>query len=114
MSTRIAKARPLPSIECNSIAIGKRGVANSDAITGTILYCISSELESGRFVLLSQEPWVRLQYGVTSLKGVPRTQVAERFLEFVLDAEREASLEEHRLITRFDSDRTRRSRTRKA
>ena len=114
VSTRIASARPLPSLECNSLATVKRVVANSDAITGTILSCISSELESGRFVLLSQEPWLRLQYGVTSLKGVPRTQVAERFLEFVLDAEREASLEEQRLITRFDSDRTRRSRTRKA
>jgi DNA-binding transcriptional LysR family regulator len=114
VSTRIAKARPLPSIECNSLATVKRVVANSDAITGTILSCISSELESGRFVLISQEPWLRLQYGVTSLKGVPRTKIAERFLEFVLDAEREAALEEQHLIAQFDVDRARRRRTRGA
>jgi DNA-binding transcriptional LysR family regulator len=113
-STRIAKARPLPSIECNSLATVKRIVANSDAITGTILSCISSELESGRFVLIGQEPWLRLQYGVTSLKGVPRTRIAERFLEFVLDAEREAAAEEQRLIARFDPDDARRRRARKA
>ena len=65
-------------------------------------------------MLLSQEPWLHLQYGVTSLKGVPRTQVAERFLEFVLDAEREAALEEQRLIAQFDPDRARRRRVRKA
>jgi DNA-binding transcriptional LysR family regulator len=113
-SKRTAIPRPLPSIECNSIATVKRVVTNSDAITGTILSCISSELESGRFVLLSQEPWLHLQYGVTSLKGVPRTGVAERFLEFVLDAERQACLEEQKLIAQFDPDRVRRRRPRKA
>jgi DNA-binding transcriptional LysR family regulator len=113
-SKRIATARPLPSIECNSLATVKRVVASSDAITGTILSCISAELESGQFVLLSQEPWLHLQYGVTSLKGMPRTTVAERFLEFVLEAEREAAAEEQRLIARFDPDDARRRRARKA
>jgi hypothetical protein len=51
---------------------------------------------------------------VTSLKGVPRTQVAERFLEFVLDAERETALEEQRLIAQYDTNRARRRRARKA
>jgi DNA-binding transcriptional LysR family regulator len=113
-SKRIATARPLPSIECNSLATVKRVVANSDAITGTILSCISAELESGQFVLLGQEPWLQLQYGVTSLKGVPRTRVAEQFLEFVLDADRESAVEEQQLIARFDPDHARRRRARKA
>jgi len=112
-SKRIATARPLPSIECNSLATVNRVVANSDAITGTMLSCISSELESGRFVLLSQEPWLHLQYGVTSLKGVPRAKVAERFLEFVLDAERETALEEQHLIAQYDAQRARGRRARK-
>jgi len=112
-SKRIATARPLPSIECNSLATVKRVVANSNAITGTTLSCISAELESGRFVLLSHEPWLHLQYGVTSLKGVPRAKVAERFLEFVLDAERETAQEEQRLIAQYDAQRARGRRARK-
>ena len=111
---RSATARPFPAVECNSLAAVKRIVGTSDAITATILSCISSELASGRFVLLSQEPWLHLQYGVTSLKGVPRTQVAERFLEFVLDAERETALEEQRLVAQYDTNRARRRRARKA
>jgi hypothetical protein len=51
---------------------------------------------------------------VTSLKGLPRTRVAERFLEFVLDAERETALEEQRLIAQYDTNRARRRRARKA
>jgi DNA-binding transcriptional LysR family regulator len=113
-SKRIAAVRPFPAVECNSLATVKRVVANSDAITGTILPCISSELESGQLVLVSQEPWLHLQYGVTSLKGVPRARVAERFLEFVLDAEREAALEEQRLIAKFDAGSARRRNPRKA
>ena len=111
---RSATARPFPAIECNSLAVVKRIAATSDAITATILSCISTELESGQFVLLAREPWLHLQYGVTSLKGLPRTQVAERFLGFVLDAEREASAEEQRLVARFDPGRPRRRRARPA
>jgi len=113
-SKRIAIARPLPSIDCNSLATVKRVVANSDAITGTILSCISSELESGRFVLLTREPWLHLQYGVTSLKGLPLSGIAQRFLEFTLDAERECAIEEQRLVTQFDPRRARRRRQPKA
>jgi DNA-binding transcriptional LysR family regulator len=112
-SKRIATARPLPSIECNSLATVKRVVANSDAVTGTILSCISDELESGRFVLLTHEPWLHLQYGVTSLRGLPLTSIAQRFLEFTLDAERESALEEQRLVAQFDRARARRRRARK-
>jgi DNA-binding transcriptional LysR family regulator len=111
---RIAKPRPFPAIECNSLAAVKRIVATSNAITGTIASCISAELESGQFVLLTREPWLHLHYGVTSLKGLPQTQVAQRFLEFVLDAERETNAEEQRLVARFDPGRGRRRRARKA
>lgn len=111
---RSTTTRPFPSIECNALAPVKRIVAGSDAITATILSCIATELSTGRLVLLAREPWMHLHYGVVSLKGLPRTQVAERFLEFVLDAERETTLEEQRLIARFDPGRARRRRARKA
>ena len=113
-SKRVAIARPLPSIECNSLATVKRVVANSDAITGTILSCISGELESGRFVLLAREPWLHLQYGVTRLKGLPLSGIAQRFLDFTLDAERECASEEQRLVAQFDPQRARRRRASRA
>jgi len=99
---------PFPSIQCNGLAPIKRILATSDAVTGTILSCIATELETGQFVLLGTEPWLHLHYGIVSLKGRPWTQAAERFREFVLDAEREAAREEERLLTRFGPGRSRR------
>ena len=113
-SKRIATARPLPSIECNSLATVKRVVASSDAITGTILSCISAELESGQFVLLSHGALAAPSVRCDEPQGSAADPVAERFLEFVLDAEREAALEEQRLIAQVRSGRARRRRARKA
>lgn len=93
--------RPFPSIQCDGLAPVKRILATSDAVTGTILSCIATELETGRLVLLATEPWLHLQYGIVSLKGRPWTQAAERFREFVIEAERDAAAEELRLVARF-------------
>ena len=95
-------APPFPSIECNGLAPVKRILATSDAVSGIdpLLHRAPSS-RSGSFVLLGTEPWLHLQYGIVSLKGRPWTQAAERFREFVLEAEREAALEERRLVARF-------------
>jgi DNA-binding transcriptional LysR family regulator len=98
---RLAAPHPFPSIECTALAPAKRIVLCSDAITASIPSCVSTELESGRLVLVAREPWMHLHYGIVSLKGRPYTQVAEKFLEFVLKAEREAALEDERLVERF-------------
>ena len=100
-SRRGAVPRPFPSIQCNGLAPVKRILATSDAVSGSILSCIATELETGQFVLLGTEPWLHLHYGIVSLKGRPWTQAAEKFREFVLDAEREAAREEERLVARF-------------
>jgi DNA-binding transcriptional LysR family regulator len=101
VTRQAAAPYPFPSIECDALAPAKRIALNSDAITASIPSCVSTELESGRLVLLAREPWMHLHYGIVSLKGRPLTQVAERFLEFVLEAEREAVSEDERLIARF-------------
>jgi DNA-binding transcriptional LysR family regulator len=106
-SRRATAPRPFPSIECDALAPTKRVVATSDAITGSILSCIAGELESGELVLLTHEPWLHLEYGIVSLKGMPRTQAAERFVEFVLEAEKEATAEEERLLKRVGRGRPR-------
>jgi hypothetical protein len=106
--------RAFPAIQCDGLAPAKRILGSSDAISASILSCISGELESGQFELLGTEPWLHVHYGIVSLKGRPWTQAAERFREFVLEAERAATVEEDQLATRFapgdDELRLRRSR----
>jgi DNA-binding transcriptional LysR family regulator len=98
-----APAPPFPSVQCNSLAPIRRILATSDAVAGSILSCIAQDLESGALVLLGTEPWLHLQYGIVSLRGRPWTQAAERFREFVIEAEAEMAREEQRLLTRFGS-----------
>ena len=76
-------------------------MATSDAITGSTLSCMSTELESGPFVLLGTESWLHMEYGFVSLKNHPRTHAAATFMEFVLDAERMVVEDEQRLVARF-------------
>lgn len=114
VSRNLPAPLPFPSIQCNGLAPIKRILAISDAVTGTILSCIASELETGQFVLLGTEPWLNLHYGIVSLKGRPWPQAAEKLHEFVLEAEREAAREEQRLVAKFGSGRGRRRPDRKA
>jgi DNA-binding transcriptional LysR family regulator len=99
--SRVAAQRPFPAVQCNGLAPVKRILATSDAVSGSILSCIATELESGQFVILGTEPWLHLHYGIVSLRGRPWTQAAERFREFVLEAEHEAAREDQRLGRRF-------------
>lgn len=95
--SRAPLQRPWPAIECNGLAPVKRILATSDAITATILPCIQTELETGRFVVLGTEPWMFLQYGIVSLRSRPWTQTADKLRDFVLEAEQEATQLERRL-----------------
>ena len=92
---------PFPSVECNALAPVKRMVAESNTVAGSILTCIGRELESGEFVLLAHEPWLTLQYGLVRLLRHPLTQLAQRFLEFVHEAERRAIAESERLARAY-------------
>jgi DNA-binding transcriptional LysR family regulator len=98
---------PFPSMLCNSTGPVKRIVECSDALTAAPLFCLAPELESGRVVLLHTEPWLRLQYGIVSMKGRPWTEAAQRLRDAVLDAEREASADERRLALRYAPARSR-------
>lgn len=106
-----AVARPFPSIDCNGLAAVKRVIATSNAVSASILSCIATELEAGKFVLLGTEPWMHLQYGIVSLRGRPWTQTAARLRAYVVEAEREASAEEIRLGARY-GPRTRKTHAR--
>ena len=101
-AARSTMPRPFPAIECNGVASVKRIVRDSNAISASILSCISSELETGEFVLIGSEPELHLQYGIVRLRRRPWTQIALALHDYVLEAERDASAEEARLLARFD------------
>jgi DNA-binding transcriptional LysR family regulator len=96
-SAPAAVARAFPSLECGSLAVMKRIVADSDAITAVTLPCVSAELADHRLTLLGRAPWLSVHYGLVGLKGQPLSRAAEGFREFVIDAERMTSIEEDRL-----------------
>ena len=110
-SARSSTLRPFPAIECNGVASVKRIVRDSNAVSASILSCISSELETGEFVLVGSEPELHLQYGIVRLRRRPWTQIALALHGHVLDAEREASAEEARLLARFAARKSARRRS---
>lgn len=97
--------RPFPAIRCNGLTAVKRIIANSNAISGSILSTIERELEAGEFILLGTEPWLHLRYGIVSLKGRPWTQTAAKLRDLVLQADQETAVEEQVLAQRFAAAR---------
>jgi len=79
--------RPLPSIECASLAIVKRIVLESDAITAMPLAWLEVELDSGALVLLRSEPWLHTNYGFVQRKGAVLSQQATAFKTLLLEEE---------------------------
>ncbi|MFM7784175.1 MAG: LysR family transcriptional regulator [Gammaproteobacteria bacterium] len=100
-SARGERVYAVPWVECNELLTAKRIVMSSDAITAAILPGISAELEAGRLVLVSPEPWSYSQYGIVTLAGRRYTHAAEQFLAEVLETEQEFVREEGELIARY-------------
>jgi DNA-binding transcriptional LysR family regulator len=93
-----AATRAFPSVECNSFSAVKSIVRDSDAITAATLSSIATEFESGSLAVLGAEPWLTVNYGLVRLKGHPMSSASEKFREFVLEAERAVTVQEHRLL----------------
>jgi hypothetical protein len=53
--------------------------------------------------VLGTEPWMRLHYGIVSLRGRPWTQAAEAMRELVLEAETDSTHLGQRLLERHAS-----------
>ncbi len=99
-----AVARPFPAVECNVVAVVKRIVQGSDAITALTLSCIAAELQDRRLALLGSEPWMSVRYGLVSLRGRPLSSAAARMRELIIAAEAELRVEEARLRARWVPD----------
>jgi DNA-binding transcriptional LysR family regulator len=93
--------RPLPSIECASLAIVKRIVLESDAITAMPLAWLEVELESGALVLLHSEPWLHTNYGFVQRKGALLSQQATAFKTLLLEEENALEQREKDLRKRY-------------
>ncbi len=104
----LATPHPFPAMECGSVSAIKRLVETSDAISAAPIEVVAPDLESGRFVLVRSEPWFFLHYGLVRLSDRTLTQAAQRFREDVLEAEREATAEEDRLVERWQRPARRR------
>ncbi len=100
-SARGQRVYAVPWVECNEIATANRIVMTSDAITSALLPCINAELEAGRLVLVSREPWSYSQYGIVSLAGRRHTHAAEQFLAQLQESEQDFMREEKELIARY-------------
>jgi DNA-binding transcriptional LysR family regulator len=98
---RTLTGRPFPSIQCNNLSAVKSMVLASEAVSASILSCVTEELRSGRLVLLGTEPWLFVHYGFVSLKGRPWTQAAARLRDLVIDIEAQSSKDERRLVEEF-------------
>ena len=97
-----AKSRqPLPSIECASLAIIKRILLESDAITIRPLTGLETELENGSLVLLHSEPWLHTKYGFVERKDAVLSQEASAFKTLLMEEERALELREQSLRKRY-------------
>ncbi|MFM7141280.1 MAG: LysR family transcriptional regulator [Alphaproteobacteria bacterium] len=93
--------RRFPAIECGSVRMQIRIVEESDALAVAPIEIVADGLDRGRLALLATEPWLHLQYGIVRLAGRTLTSAAERFRDFVVEAEAEATREEARLVARW-------------
>jgi hypothetical protein len=73
----------------------------SDVISAVPVACIRDELESGTMVLLGTEPWLRLNYGIVTLKGQVQGPAAARLRQYVVEAEIRLVIEESNLLARW-------------
>lgn len=93
--------RPLPTIECASLAIIKRILLESDAITARPLTGLETELENGSLVLLHSEPWLHTKYGFVERKDAVLSQEASAFKTLLMEEERALELREQSLRKRY-------------
>jgi DNA-binding transcriptional LysR family regulator len=96
-----AAARPIPAIENATLAAVKQMVAGSDVISAVPVACIGDELHSGKMRLLGTEPWLRLNYGVVTLKGRVLGPAATTLRQYVVEAETQLATAESKLLARF-------------
>jgi hypothetical protein len=93
-----AKPRAFPAVQVSSVEQVKRLLLRSDAVSGSILWCLARELQQKELVVLGGAPWLHLDYGIVRLKDRPLTHHAMEFAELARAAQREVIEEEEGLL----------------
>ena len=96
-----AAHRVFPALEFNSLDAVRKIVLGSDALMVAPLTCVADELERGLLVVLGQESFLTVRYGIVKLRSQPLTAAAARFRDYVLEAERSLTQTEQTLIERW-------------
>ena len=96
-----ATQRVFPALEFNSLDAVRKIVLGSDALMVAPLACVADELERGRLVVLGQESFLSVRYGIVRLRSQPLTAAGARFRDYVLEAERALTETEQTLIERW-------------
>jgi DNA-binding transcriptional LysR family regulator len=96
-----AAYRVFPALEFNSLDAVRKIVIGSDALMVAPPACVVDELERGQLVVLGSEPYLAVRYGIVRLKSQSLTAAGVRFLEYLLDAERAFTQQEHELLERW-------------
>jgi DNA-binding transcriptional LysR family regulator len=97
-----AAGRPVfPALEFDSLDAVRKIVLGSDALMVAPLPCLADELERGRLVVLGQESFLTLRYGIVTLRSQPLTAAGVRLRDYVREAERALTEVEQKLIERW-------------
>jgi DNA-binding transcriptional LysR family regulator len=96
-----AAQRVFPALEFNSLDAVRKIVLSSDALMVVPLTCVADELERGRLVVLGQESFLEVRYGIVRLRSQPLTVAGARFRDYVIEAERVLTATEQTLIERW-------------
>jgi len=96
-----AAYRAFPALECSSLEALRKIVLGSDALMVAPLACVADELERGRLVVLGSEDYLTVHYGIVRLKGQPLTAAGVRVHDYLLEAERALTAQEHGLLERW-------------
>ncbi len=91
-----------PALLCTDHSVIKHAVQTSNAIMVSSLTCVSRELESGELVVLGNEPWMQLNYGLVTLdKRLTMDTTLQDFRARLIEAEKAVLEEEQRLTARW-------------
>ena len=77
---RAASAPPFPAIECPTLTLASKIVADSNAFTFATLGMVRTELEQKRLVPVLQEPWLRTEWHIVRLRKRTMSPAAAAFV----------------------------------
>jgi DNA-binding transcriptional LysR family regulator len=100
-STNHFPAKSFPAIACESVAMMKMIVTETDAVTILPMNVVSAEVRSGQLVVLSLvPPFLQVDFGIVRLAHRSLSPLGETFVRLVLEVDAELLECEHKNASR--------------